>query len=511
MFVYRFRDEKGVSLIAVMWIITILTVLASEFMYSMQLEIRIARNWSDQVRAYYAAKAGLETAVAMLRDDETGHDSLDEEWTEELSDQLNNSVYTTTVTDESARINLNTVNQEILTNAILYCMGTTTDDILSEEQSSSEAQTLANAVIEKRPFNTVAEAAKAAGMTPEILYGRSAEEELLISTDPTAVLSENEENEEETEASALVDIATVYSVDKNTTSDGNERVNLNTADANQIREGVNGEGDEIITEQEAQSIVDYRNEESEGQQGGQQGEQQPTDPDNPDGQQQQVFNSITQLLDVPAISQSTLDIILERITTDDQEGEEGDRININTADVNQLQELEGIDSGIAESIVNHRQQNQFENVEQLRDVKLINMDEFVGIVDRITVTDESVLQGKININTAPLEILRMLPGMDDNKAQAIVDYRTVESGSAFITSDPESNEPGPFTDLGRLLNVEGFDEQTFREIIDHITYRSHAYRIESEGKSLDGKIIESCNAVIDRSGNRIIIKYWKQG
>ena len=69
---HRIQNENGFSLIAVMWIVAILTVLASEFIYSMQLEIRITRNWSDQVDAFYAAKGGFETAVIMLKDDETG-------------------------------------------------------------------------------------------------------------------------------------------------------------------------------------------------------------------------------------------------------------------------------------------------------------------------------------------------------------------------------------------------------------------------------------------------------
>ena len=63
-------EERGMTLISVLWIVTILTVLASEFIYSMQLEVRIAKNWRDQVHAYYAAKAGLENAILVLKEDE---------------------------------------------------------------------------------------------------------------------------------------------------------------------------------------------------------------------------------------------------------------------------------------------------------------------------------------------------------------------------------------------------------------------------------------------------------
>ena len=122
-------SESGVSLIAVMWIVAVLTVLASEFMYSMQLEVRISKNWSDQVSAFYAAKAGLESAVILIKEDEEMsaeagyYDSLDEDWAEQIAGELNNSTYETTVTDECAKINVNTIDEETLAKAIVYCQG----------------------------------------------------------------------------------------------------------------------------------------------------------------------------------------------------------------------------------------------------------------------------------------------------------------------------------------------------------------------------------------------------
>ncbi len=514
------KSSSGMSLIAVMWIVTILTVLASEFLYSMRLEVRIARNWSDQTSAFYAAKGGLETAIAALRDDETDHDSLDEDWAEEIADELNNCTYSTVVIDESGKINVNTADQETLTKAIAYCMISSGEEQIQEEMDA-QAQTLATAIIEKRPYRTVAGVAKATDMTPEILYGES---------DATSDAEETSTEEEEEETSAaLVDLTTVHSVDKNTTPDGAKRVNISSADADQIREGVNPEGEEIITQQEAQAIVDYRDElgnNQSGQGGGPDqggGRNQPGqggDQNQPgqagDQDQQTGYTGIGQLLDVPAISQATFDSIRDRITVEDEEnrdGEQGEnRVNINTADAGELQNLDGIDEGIANSIVGYREQNQFDNVDEIREVKLISIDDMRQIVDRVSISDDEALQGKVNINTAPLEILAMLPGLDEEKAQAIIDRRTVPEGQESTVTVPQQNaqEPGPFAGLGQLLDVEGIDEDTFRNLVDHVTYRSHAYRIESEGRSSDGKIVQNCVAVVDRSGDRVEIKYWKQ-
>jgi len=512
------KSSSGLSLIAVMWIVTILTVLASEFMYSMQLEIRIDKNWRDQVSAFYAAKGGLETAITILRDDETGYDSLDEDWaTQSITGELNNSTYSTTLVDESAKINVNTADEQTLMKAIAYCMQQAADGEVSEEETTTEAQTLAAAIIEKRPYRTVAEMAKADGMTPDLLYGESA-------SSSDAEERTTNEGEEEEQPIALADITTVYSVDKNVTDNGGKRVNINSADANQIRQGINPEGEEIITQQEAQAIVDYRDELKNSQPG--QGEEsgQGGDSVQGGGQDQGGYKGIGQLLDVPAISQRTFDSIRDRITVEDEGGGEGgspgsaeQRININTADVGRLQSLDGIDNGIAESIVRYREQKQFGNIDEIRQVKAVSLQDMKVITDRVTISDDEVLQGKMNINTAPLEILQMLPGLDQEKAQAIVTRREVEEGQA--SGAIASNQPaagstdqgaGPFTNLGQLLDISGIDEDTFKNLVDHVTYRSHAFRIESEGRSSDRKIVSSCTAVVDRTGNRINIKYWRQ-
>jgi DNA uptake protein ComE-like DNA-binding protein len=500
-----------------MWIVTILTVLASEFIYSMQLEIRIARNWSDQISASYAAKGGLEIAIAILKDDETEHDSLDEDWAaQSIMGELNNSTYNTMLIDESARININTADEETLTKAIVYSVGSS-DEGMSEEGTIAEAQALAAAIIEKRPHRTVAEMAKADGMTPDLLYGE------YNGTMGQGDRGTRGQEEEEEQPVALADITTVYSVDKNVTNDGEKRVNINSADANQIRQGINPEDQEIITQQEAQAIVNYRDELG-GNQPGQEGRPDQGGEPGPGGEpgQDGGYKGIGQLLDVPAVSQQTFDSIRDRITVADEGDDEGadggqKRVNINTAGVGELRGLDGIDNGIAESIIGYREQKQFDNIDEIRQVKVVSLQDMRVAADRVTISDDEVLQGKVNINTAPLEILQMLPGLDEEKAQAIIARREVETGqgsAAMASNQPAAGstdqEAGPFTSLGQLLDIDGINEDTFKSLVDHVTYRSHAFRIESEGRSSDGKIVQSCVAVVDRSGRSIQTKYWRQ-
>ncbi len=555
------NKNRGLSLIAVLWIVTILTILASEFMYTLQLEVKTSRNWNDQVNAYYSAKGGFETAIAYLRSDETSYDSLDEDWADGFTGELNNTNFNAKMIDESAKINVNTIDEATLTRVIQYCLQQS-DEKLSESEITAQAQQLASAIIAKRPFRTTAEMAKAEGMTPDILYGWTGD-----NADQQRIT--RNVNTEGQERVALIDITTVFSADKNVANDGSKRVNINTADANQIVQGVNvqnqggqrqGQGQQqVITQQEAQAIVDYRSQSTgqQGQQGGQtpQGQmgRQPNQPGQvnvssqqmPTGGQQmptgqtgqqgsnQTYRNITDLLNVPAISQQTLNSIRDRITVDDQQqggqqqGGQQQRININTANADQLKSLSNrIDDGIAESIIRYRQNNRFDNVDELLQVRAISIQDLKVIADRVTTTDDAVLPGKININTVPLELLQLLPGMDETKANAIIAYR--ESGTTSSSSSSSSRttsrtsqsssrqmgnqqgQGGPFDNIGQLLDVEGIDENTFRQLVDLVSYRSSVFRIEATGTSLDNKIKNGFTAIVDRSGDRIQIKYWKQ-
>ena len=63
-------------------------------------------------------------------------------------------------------------------------------------------------------------------------------------------------------------------------------------------------------------------------------------------------------------------------------------------------------------------------------------------------------RGFININTADLSGLQVLPGVGEAKAQAIIDFRETE---------------GPFTAAEDLKNVSGIGDKTFEKLEPLIT------------------------------------------
>lgn len=67
---------------------------------------------------------------------------------------------------------------------------------------------------------------------------------------------------------------------------------------------------------------------------------------------------------------------------------------------------------------------------------------------------DSVIDGKININTAPVETLCDIPGIGETIAKRIIAYR---------------EKYGNFQHISDLMHVKGIGEKTFQSIADLIT------------------------------------------
>lgn len=79
--------------------------------------------------------------------------------------------------------------------------------------------------------------------------------------------------------------------------------------------------------------------------------------------------------------------------------------------------------------------------------------------------------GKVNIQSAPYDVLRTLPGVDDILARAIMEERDMVD---------ENGDPDPFTSAQDLFSrVDGLESA----IADRITVNSKFYRITATGRS----------------------------
>ncbi len=195
-----------------------------------------------------------------------------------------------------------------------------------------------------------------------------------------------------------------------------------------------------------------------------------------------------------------------------------DRLKLNKASEQELTTRLHLESWAAKSIIKAREKKKFEHLVDLLDVKRdpsirrdadaedeyyfraddeqdqpVTQTIFQQIVDDLTLKDEQILWGRINVNTAPEVVLNTLPGMDEDLAETIVRDRDARGG---------------YTSIGQLLDVKGVTKETFGKFEEAITVRSNVFRIWSQGDAASGLAQATIECVVDRSGDAPRVLYW---
>ncbi|MEI6126179.1 MAG: hypothetical protein WCQ99_06440, partial [Pseudomonadota bacterium] len=73
------RNQQGIALMLVLWIITFLAIICAEFSWTMRAEITTVANFKDGEQAYYTAEAGINRAMIELMKSAGRPDQTDEE------------------------------------------------------------------------------------------------------------------------------------------------------------------------------------------------------------------------------------------------------------------------------------------------------------------------------------------------------------------------------------------------------------------------------------------------
>jgi len=133
------RAERGIALMLVLWILTLLSVMVFEFCYTMRIEAIITKNFKEGERSYYFAQAGINRAIieivkdrsavkkfgrskkSMVRDEEEVGVEEEEEEEEPVEWKPREEPYTfpfedgeceVKIGDEGSKINLNWIAKE---------------------------------------------------------------------------------------------------------------------------------------------------------------------------------------------------------------------------------------------------------------------------------------------------------------------------------------------------------------------------------------------------------------
>lgn len=109
------EKKRGIALIMALWLLTILAVVGSSFVFMMRTEVKLAYNYRNDIQAHYLARAGVEKAIALLRNDGGTTDNLTETWFQGWNGtwyDLGEGGYSLTVFDESGMVNINLCDKD---------------------------------------------------------------------------------------------------------------------------------------------------------------------------------------------------------------------------------------------------------------------------------------------------------------------------------------------------------------------------------------------------------------
>lgn len=472
-----FKSRNGVALVMVLWIMTILCAVALEVSFLSRLRLQATRNSGDGLRALFIAKAGVEHAIAELKAEPNKIVTVENlrEGTERAycNVQVGQGSYTLLaegadpitgepvfgISDEAAKIDLSKADESVLSK-VPGIDPELAADIVQLRQENGTIHDLDDLLLIET-------------MDVFSLYGED--------QNRNGILDPNEDDGDESWPPddyngeldrGLAPYLTCYSSARNVTSEGEERVNINTASAQDISSKA-----PQITQQQADSIVEHR--------------------------KKNQLNGIADLLDV---------MLVEKIVARTGGGSSGGA-GQGTQSGGQARPSgrggagatgsAGASAGSeARPSQGSGQSGAAESGQQptvrTTNKKAFDVEKFKAIADLVTTSEEDVLQGVVNINTAPPEVLACLPGMDDALAADVT------------ASRPE----GGFQSIAELLDVPGMTTDRFKQICNLVSARSDVFSVRSFGvlNAPDGTPSVSCciSAVIDRTGESVKLKSWRE-
>lgn len=192
--------------------------------------------------------------------------------------------------------------------------------------------------------------------------------------------------------------------------------------------------------------------------------------------------------------------------------EDENRININKAKESNLRKSLDIRAAYAKWIVDNRKKG-FKGIADLisskspdkaskstansKDAAPLDVQTVLDIADKIRISGDKMIFGKININTASKTVLTALLEGRDDIAEDIIAYRM---GQLYGISS-----------LGELTQVGSLKKDSIKKIIDSITVRSCIFTVRSTASANLTDTRRTIEAVVDRRESPALIVYYCEG
>ena len=202
---------------------------------------------------------------------------------------------------------------------------------------------------------------------------------------------------------------------------------------------------------------------------------------------------------LPALADGREPVLADLVTVDSYVPQLAPRggplVNINTQNVNPRLVQAGISQPTADLLAPRTPPGQTPRFADLGAVLALvaNPADRAAVLDNVTTSPATRVEGKINLNTASEAVLMSIPNMTQDLAQAIVSYQSTG-----------------FTKLSDLLQVSGFaDANSLRQFAGYFTVRSSVFLVRVVGECNGSKA--ALEFVVDTStGTPHIVKMHDQ-
>ncbi len=477
------RSSRGVALISVLWVLAVLSVVGLGFSLTVRMSTELAANSAWDAQAIALAHSGIEMTLTQIAEEQSSgkvYCSQYDAWYSYSSDDIgldfDEGGFTVRVVDEAGKLDINTASEtelyqllgdEELAMAIIDWRDGD-DEALEGGSEASLYETRKPAYTPRNDrFKSIGELALVNGMTSELLWGAPEYRYVERTTGETR---------------GLADLLTVASIDSNKTPTGDDKVNLNTSSDDDLLTALEG----IIDDAKIQAIIEFRSQfQGDGSGGAGGGITDPTGGNlggltggggmttggggmniGGGGGMRRLGEVSTRQVDG---SEMGADPDLEGALTDATgaltgagggPGSEGSGVSLEP------------DNTLA-----------FPTTGALIRVPGLDTTDIQAIWDYVTAVDGAVIEGRVNINTAPYEVLAAV--MDPTLAEELVSYR--ESGLPFLT-------------VADLLDVSTDMRSEFESLSDRLTVRSFVFTIESTGRVAGSNVERRIRQIVDVSG-----------
>ncbi len=191
------------------------------------------------------------------------------------------------------------------------------------------------------------------------------------------------------------------------------------------------------------------------------------------------------------------------------------RISLNQAPREHLEELDGLRFGTVGEILERRlpegtgyRAERFHSVEELRSLQDFSEDEWYGreggpgLRDMLTIWGTG--GGRVNVNTVSAAVLRSLPGIEDQVADAIIGYRSGIDGVLYTEDDRSFKSMATMNDKLRV------SAEKLSPVRRYCKTSSRLFTIKARATRRQGKINAFCTVVVEMRGTKPVILEWKE-